>query len=297
MALLPQLKRSVRAALQSTAAPAAFVLNAQLQLELARELGRLQAELRSSMPENPAGYGYKVYSQADEDGIVANVCERLGLASGMFAEIGCGDGRENNTHLLLLKGWKGIWIDGNPSNIGAIRTALPASRRLQVIEAVVTRENVVELLRPALAPGAALDLLSVDVDGNDLPIAQAAVAALAPKIVVAEYNAKFPYPLAIGVSYDPRRAWQGDDYHGASLAAWVEALPGHRLVCCNLAGTNSFFVRRDLARVFDAYPPERLYQPARFHLTAMQSGHRPTLSFLADALAADRDEAHTGSAG
>ena len=40
-------------------------------------------------------------------------------------------------------------------------------------------------------------------------------------------------------------------------------------------------------RVFHSYPPEQLYQPARFHLTALQSGHSPSLSFLADALRAD----------
>jgi hypothetical protein len=294
MALLPQIRRSVRAALQSTTA-AASVQNAMLQLQLAREFERLQADMRKSMPENPAAYGYKVYSQADEDGILEQICQRLGLVTGLFAEIGCGDGRENNTHYLLLKGWRGAWIDGDPANVAAIRTALPKSDRLQVIQALVTRENVVDLLKPALAPANTLDVLSVDIDGNDLPVAQAAVAAFSPKIVVAEYNAKFPYPLAVGVTYDPRRIWQGDDYHGASLAAWVGSLSGYRLVCCNLAGTNAFFVRRDSAQPFGNYAPERLYQPARFHLTAMQVGHPPTLLFLADALAVDREEARTGS--
>jgi hypothetical protein len=141
-----------------------------------------------------------------------------------LAEIGCGDGRENNTHYLLLKGWRGVWIDGNRANLGAIRAALPPSGRLRLIEAFVTRDNLIDLLRPELASLGALDVLSVDVDGNDLPIAQAAILAFAPKVVVAEYNAKFPYPMSVSVTYDPRRTWQGDDYHGASLAAWVEGL-------------------------------------------------------------------------
>jgi hypothetical protein len=268
-----------------------------LQLELARELERLQSGMRESMPGNPAGQGFKVYSQADEDGIIAQICERLGIASGVCAEIGCGDGRENNTHYLLLNGWRGVWIDGDSANVAAIRAALPQSNQLRVVEAMVTRENVVELLRPVLDRGRTLDLLSVDVDGNDLPIAQAAVAAFSPKVVVAEYNAKFPYPLALGVAYDPNRSWQGDDYHGASLAAWVEGLPEYRLVACNLAGTNAFFVRSALAAKFADYSPERLYQPARFHLTALQAGHPPTLSFLADALAAGRIDEGNRSTG
>lgn len=285
---LSQIKRSVRAALQSTAAPTAFAFNAMLQLELSRELAKLQSDLRQSMPENPAGHGFKVYSQADEDGILEQICSGIGLERGIFAEIGCGDGRENNTHYLLLKGWHGAWVDGNPANLDAIRAALPPSGRLRLIEAFVTRENVVDLLRPELSALGPLDVLSVDVDGNDLPIARAAIAAFAPRIVVAEYNAKFPYPMSVSVAYDPRRTWQGDDYHGASLGAWVEGLsPDYGLVCCNVAGTNAFFVRKEFVRRFGDYSVEHLYQPARFHLTALQVGHPPTLSFLADLLASE----------
>ena len=34
-----------------------------------------------------------------------------------FIEIGSGSGLENNTHYLLLKGWKGVWIDSNKSKV------------------------------------------------------------------------------------------------------------------------------------------------------------------------------------
>ena len=293
MSLLPQIKRSLITALRAPAVPVATVLDLVLQLEVAREFARLQSDLRQSMPRNPAGHGFKVYSQADEDGIVEFICRELGVRTGLFAEIGCGDGRENNTHFLLLKGWRGIWVDGNPGLIASVQSALPASDRLSVVGAMVTRENVVQLLRPALASGD-LDLLSIDVDGNDLQIAKAAVEAFRPKVVVGEYNAKFPFPLAVSVAYEPARVWQGDDYQGASLAAWVDGLgASYKLVCCNLAGTNAFFVRADLASGFENYTPEQLYQPARFYLTALQSGHAPTLSYLADQLAARADASST----
>lgn len=295
MALLSQLKRVVRTTLQSGASPATTVLDALLQLELSREFARLQLETRLSMPDNPAGHGYKVYSQADEDGILALICARLGIERGVFVEIGCGDGRENNTHFLLLNGWRGVWIDGSGTNIESIRSALPQSARLQVIEAMVTRENIASVLDPALGALGTLDVLSIDIDGNDLPIARIAATKFSPKVIVAEYNAKFPLPLAVGVAYDPLHTWQVDDYHGASLAAWIAALAEYQLVSCNLAGTNAFFVRRELARPFGDHPPERLYQPARFHLTAMRAGHAPTLSFLADNLTAEADRPKTRS--
>ncbi len=82
------------------------------------------------MPDNPAAHGFKVYSQSDEDGIIETICNRLQLDGGTFVEIGCGNGHENNTHYLLLKDWKGIWIDGDPSERrSAFATSVPIQRR------------------------------------------------------------------------------------------------------------------------------------------------------------------------
>jgi hypothetical protein len=287
MAVYQKIKSALGAALATPAAAA--TLDALLQLELSREFERLRAELREAMPDNPAAHGFKVYSQADEDGIIEQICLRLDKRRGSFIEIGCGDGRENNSHYLLLKGWSGIWVDGDSTNIAAIRSALPVGKRLRVVEQIVTRDNVKSVTSLAGSPDLGeLDLFSVDVDGNDLAIALVAIDTWEPKIVVAEYNAKFRLPINVEVAYDARHRWEGNDYHGASLAAWIDGLqPGYRLVACNLAGTNAFFVRSDLAESFAAYPPDRLYQPARFHLTALRSGHAPSLSFLKDSLDAD----------
>lgn len=289
MPLLERLKKAARAVLVPGAASTAATMDALLQLELLRELARLQAAVRTAMPDNPAACGFKVYSQADEDGIIEEIVRRIDVERGYFIEIGCGDGRENNSHYLLLKGWSGIWVDGDAVNAAAIRAALPLGGRLRLVEQMVTRDNVTAIPAAADLPDlGTLDLLSVDVDGNDLAIAEAAIDAWSPKIVVGEYNAKFPPPLRLEVAYDPQHRWAGDDYHGASLAAWVERLnPAYRLVACNLAGTNAFLVREDLADRFHHYAPAQLYQPARFHLTALRSGHPPTLAFLSNLLRSD----------
>jgi len=284
MSVIQQLKNTARALLTSSSRWQASSVDALLQIELSRELARLQAAVRASMPENPAVHGFKIYSQADEDGILEEITHRLGIDRGHFIEIGCGDGCENNSHYLLLKQWKGVWVDGDPKNIAAIRASLPASGRLRVVQEMVTRDNVTALATHTDKFGP-LDVFSIDVDGNDLAIAEAAIEAWSPKIVVGEYNAKFPYPLQQEVRYDDAHRWAGDDYHGASLAAWVDRLRlKYQLVTCNLAGTNAFFVRQDLAERFATYAPAQLYQPARFHLTALRCGHAPSLKFLRDSL-------------
>ena len=279
----------IRDLLHGRSKAAAACADAHLQLQLAREMAQLRRELCGSMPDNPAAHGFKVYSQSDEDGIIETICSRLQLDTGTFVEIGCGNGHENNTHYLLLKGWRGVWIDSDPSNVALIRASLPdATGQLRVAECPVTTESVANLLRKeltALDATRSLDLLSIDIDGNDLPVALAASEATSPKVLIVEYNAKFPYPMAQCMKYDPVHTWNNDDYHGASLGAWVEAFgTRYRLICCNLAGTNAFFVRSDLAAQFSLLQPADLYQPARFYLTALRSGHPSSLSFLANHL-------------
>jgi hypothetical protein len=282
------LKRLIRDLLHGRSKAVAASTDAHLQLQLAREMAQLRRELCTLMPDNPAARGFKVYSQSDEDGIIETICSRLQLDPGTFVEIGCGDGHENNTHYLLLKDWRGVWIDADPSNVALIRAALAdATVPLRITTCRVTTENVANVVRQELAALGApqtIDLLSIDIDGNDLPVALAA-EAISPKVLIVEYNAKFPYPMALCMKYDAVHTWKNDDYHGASLGAWVEALgTRYRLVCCNLAGTNAFFVRSDLADQFEPRHPAELYQPARFYLTGLRSGHPSSLSFLANHL-------------
>jgi hypothetical protein len=284
MAVYQHLKNALSAPFAARAAVGS--LDALLQLELSRELERLQQRMKSEMPDNPAGYGFKVYSQADEDGILQFIFERIGITRGSFVEIGCGNGLENNTHYLLLNGWRGVWVDGDPGNVAAIRSTLPDSERLRVVEAMVDRDSAPSLVDDETWQILGdLALLSVDIDGNDLHVTAACARAWRPQVIVVEYNAKFPPQAAVSVTYEPEHRWSGDDYHGASLRALAEALQDeYRLVCCNLAGTNAFFVRQDKSDVFGRAEMARLYQPARFHLTALRSGHPPSLSFLAGAL-------------
>ena len=252
---------------------------------LRREMAALREAIRADMLDNPVLAGYKIYSQTDEDGILAEIFRRVGDGGRLFVEIGCGDGTENNTHALLLAGWRGTWIDAGREKIGRIAASIPLrSERLHVVHAAVTRENAAGLVTDEMRGAPELDLLSVDIDGNDLHVLREIVATVHPRVIVSEYNGKFPPPLALTMAYDPNHRWAGDDYHGASLQALADALAGYRLVACNLSGANAFFVRDDLAGAFTAYPIEALYQPARIHLIQWRVGPPSSLKFLRDAL-------------
>src|SRR5437016_4741195 len=64
----------------------------------------------TSATKNPLNrFGAKYFSQADEDGITLEIVRRLGITVGTFAELGVGNGLENNTLILLANGWRGFW--------------------------------------------------------------------------------------------------------------------------------------------------------------------------------------------
>jgi hypothetical protein len=107
----------------------------------------------------------------------------------------------------------------------------------------VTRDNVSELVGTD-----ALDVLSLDIDGNDYWVWQA-LDSVAPRVVIIEYNAKLDPTKALVQPYDPQWIWQEDDAFGASRAAMVRLgnAKGYRLVYAESTGANLFFVRADVA--------------------------------------------------
>jgi len=223
-------------------------------------------------------HGYRVYSQGDEDGIIREIFRRIGEGARNFVEIGAGAGLENNTLFLLIQGWRGVWIEGSPRRVAEAQKNLAsaiAGGRLRVEPHFVTAPNVNATLQ-RLAP-AELDLLSIDLDGNDYHVLRS-IEPLRPRVIVAEYNAKFPPGVAWVMEYNEAHRWDGSDYFGASLQALETLLVsrGYALVGCSLLGTNAFFVRHDLVSdppFCSPFTAENHYEPPRyFLLPAFRSG-------------------------
>lgn len=232
--------------------------------------------------QNPVfleSYGYKVYSQNDEDGILEEIFDRIGVVHKTFVEFGAEQGLENNTHYLLHKGWSGLWMEGNQLSFQSLcnrfRPAI-GSGQLKVHNAYVDRDNIDRILASHQMQGE-IDLLSIDIDGNDFHVFKA-ISVVSPRVVVIEYNGKFPPGCEWVMAHHPSYQWNGSDRQGASLKS-LEKLgtqKGYQLVGTNINGTNAFFVRQDLAKDRFALPAtaENLYNPCRFSLVH-GNGHHP----------------------
>jgi hypothetical protein len=253
-------------------------LDQLLQIELLKAWSDELAKPRYADPKCLTRYGFKVYSQCDEDGIIQEIFRRIGTTNRIFVEFGVESGCECNSVKLLLEGWRGIWLEGVQEHYEQIFARFRAymdERRLAVARAFITAENINDLIGQGGVRGE-IDLLSIDIDRNDYWVWKA-IDVISPRVVVIEYNATLRPPLSLVVPYDAKAIWQGTNYHGASLEAFVRLgdSKGYRLVGCNFAGSNAFFVRQDLTKdlFLDPATAEQHYEPMRAYFSFLQAGH------------------------
>jgi hypothetical protein len=227
--------------------------------------------------------GQKAFSQCDEDGIIAAIFARIGAGTKVFVEIGADNGLENNTRALLYDGWSGYWIEAKQENTASafekFKEFVPD--RLKICTAFVTTENIQQIFRDGQVPGE-FDLLSIDIDGNDYYIFEA-LKDFNPRVVVIEYNAKYPSSTDRVQKYDAKYIWDFADDNGASLKALerIFSKHGYSLVGCNLSGANAFFVRNDLLAEHFCQPftAENHYQPRRYWLVDWYFSGSPDLKY------------------
>ena len=86
---------------------------------------------------------------------------------------------------------------------------------------------------------------------------------ISPRVIVVEYNAKFPPPIRKSIKYDPKFIWKYDDYFGTSLQLLEDNLKnfGYVLAGCNILGVNAFFIKKKLSGISIGHiplkPPDR----------------------------------------
>jgi len=245
------------------------------------QANRYSYNLRADSFGNPFNrFGRKTFSQTDEDGLTFEIVRRLGLAKATFAELGVGDGLENNTLSLVAAKWRGFWagnedlaFDPNPERRQTVN--------FSYIKTFITRGNVLEIIRDGLQSirKQQLDLISIDLDGIDIYLVELMLAnAIAPKVFIVEYNAKFIPPIDWRIDYADDHKWDFTDYMGASFSAFHNVFRGNGYfpVCCNaFSGVNAFFVRNEYRHLFPDVPDDidRIWCPP-VNLLQRDYGHR-----------------------
>ncbi len=199
--------------------------------------------------------GFRVFSQFDEDGVILFLLAVAGLGPRRFVDIGASDGitASNTANLALNLGFHGLFIDARETEIERGRRFYaehPDTRERPppFVCAFVTTENVNDLVRGAGFEGD-VDVLSIDVDGNDYWIFEA-LECVRPRLVCVETHTEYGLEDVVA-PYDPQFDWRRAP-PGAPIGASPTAMTrlaerlGYRLVGANLYGFNTIYLRRDL---------------------------------------------------
>lgn len=187
----------------------------------------------------------RIYSQNGEDGIIREIFARIPHQR-FFVEIGVENGEECNSALLSRHyNWRGLMIEGNAAHETQLRQSF-TKFGVAIESSFVDRDNIATIFERYGVPKD-LDLLSIDIDGNDIFIWRA-LSDYRPSCVVIEYNAFWGSEISRSIVYDAERRFAGNRYFGASLTALkrVGEQLGYALIATDSRGVNAFFIRRDL---------------------------------------------------
>jgi len=209
-----------------------------------------------------------LYSQGSEEAMLDRVFELVPPRRRFAVEFGASDGlRNSNTaRLLREKGWSGVLIEASDYRFAKLRDNYGGAANVALVQAAVQPENIERIFAEADVPKD-LDLLSIDIDGNDYWVWRA-LESWRPQVVVIEYNPYYEPPQRWVMKHNPDHAWDGTTYYGASLES-LTALgkeKAYELIACDRQGNNAFFVERALYERFglEDNRAQVLYRPAMY---------------------------------
>ncbi|MGH9828640.1 MAG: hypothetical protein ACREDR_35920, partial [Blastocatellia bacterium] len=171
---------------------------------------------------------FRCHSQNQEDGILLYIFALIGTTNRRVVEICAGDGIEcNAANLIVNHGWHGLLFDGNQEQVArgqAFYAACPTTwvAPPRFVHAWLTADNVGSLVAQHGFQGS-IDLLSLDVDGNDYWLLKA-LTGIQPNVMVIEFNAACGPERSVSMAYEPcyRLDPAVQPYRcGASLPAFV----------------------------------------------------------------------------
>jgi len=203
--------------------------------------------------------GYRVYSQFEEDGLLAYIFAGIGTTNRTFIDIGAGNGIMSNVANLAINfGWRGLLIDGDEQNEKTANNFYSRHPDTALyppvfVRAFVQADNINKIIADSGYSGE-IDLISIDIDGNDYYVWES-LSVVSPRVVIIETHTEFGMNNIV-VPYNKDYCYPGrhPDYHGASPVAMVGLAKrkGYRLIGSNNYGFNTIYMKNGVGE--DLFP-------------------------------------------
>ncbi len=207
---------------------------------------------------NINSFGFKNYSQYEEDGIILFIFSIIGFTNRRAIEIGCGDCLENNTtNLILNHMFEALLIDSDRANILKGRSYFQHNYQNitynPILEHKFIKIDNINQLTTKHNFNEDWDFLSIDLDGVQYWILKKIFEIIKPRLITIETHNIIPANLSITIPYDSKFYYKNNkldhyDFRSCSIAA-IENLGkinNYVLIGSNTLGFNSFLLRRDI---------------------------------------------------
>jgi len=221
-------------------------------------------------------YGENTYSQAGEDGILAEVSRRLGPAlPHTYVDLGAHDGRfMSNTERLRECGWTGLNIDSNSSRCRELADTLARWPGNDWLCHEVTPDGMADLACWDVG------LVDIDVDGPELQLWRAIPAGHGPVLMLVEIDAADKLGALREHSAKQRlTSFSSMVAHGESV--------GYRLIA--YTGLNCLFAKAETAQAILAEVP---FADSLYLNGESRTYYRQLVKSRSDAAAKLRDWSH-----
>jgi hypothetical protein len=207
--------------------------------------------------------GFTIHSEFEEDGILLYIFSLIGTTNKRVVEICAGEGVQcMATNLILNHGWEGLLFDGDKGSVERGKVFFATKQATfayppKFINSWITKDNVNQIISENGFSGN-IDLLSMDIDGNDYYIMEA-IDVIKPRVIVCETHNIIPSNLSLTIPYKEdfyyRDGNQNIEFRSVSLLAMKKLLvnKGYRLVGGHKYGFNVFFM---LNGIGEDYFPE-----------------------------------------
>ena len=203
--------------------------------------------------ENLTDYYKNITSQAGEDGIIAEILQRMKIEKGNFCEFGSHNGiLFANTKVLADKGWNGCYIEASSQHFGKLVENYKNYPNIVCVKSMVGEKNAIGETTKVMEYSLdylmkkhfdkPLDIISLDTDGGEYEIFRN-IKKYIPKLIIIECN-PFRHPL-------------DKEYYGYVIGDCQESLfvmnklaeeKGYKIL---LWTQNMFFIKKEYYYLFD----------------------------------------------
>jgi hypothetical protein len=181
-----------------------------------------------------------IRSQFGEDGVIEEMFRRISTNNKICVELGAWDGihLSNVWNLWNNKDWVALLIEGDKDKFEVLANNARGVKNVHAYHAYVTAtgSNSLESILNKFDFPKDIDLVSIDVDGNDYYLFES-LNNYFPRIVVIEYNPTIPPGIEI--------VQAEGEYFGSSALSLLRLSHKKGYKLAHMTSTNMFFVRQD----------------------------------------------------